>query len=368
MKRNTDRATCDDVEKRKRKRRKIAAVDVFCGAGGLSKGLVSEGIDVVAGIDADPACRYPYERNNPGKFIEKKVEELSSADVERLYPADAVKLLAGCAPCQPFSTYTQGRSKRDDAKWELLKSFGELVGEIRPEIVTMENVPKLAEQTICQTFIDDLIRMEYHVFINPAVDCMAFGVPQTRKRLVLLASLLGPISLEVPETDPDRMPTVRSAIGHLPPIGAGEVCATDLLHRSSQLSEINIKRMKSSRPGGTWRDWNKKLVTKCHKKSSGKSYPSVYGRMEWDEPAPTITTQFYGFGNGRFGHPEQDRALSLREGALLQTFPQDYEFVAADDETYIKTVGRMIGNAVPVLLARAIGRSIIRHVSSHGLV
>lgn len=310
----------------------------------------------------DQACRYPYERNNAGKFVLKDIKELSSTEIDRLYPKNAIKLLAGCAPCQPFSTYTQGVSRGPHSKWALLRSFSRLISEIRPHIVTMENVPKLATQDIYREFIDHLARHGYHIFVNPEVDCLAFGIPQTRKRLVLLASLLGPISLESPIGEFIQVPTVKSTIGHLPPIAAGEVCLTDPLHRSSSLSEINLERMRSSSPGGTWRDWNKKLVAKCHKKKSGKTYPSVYGRMEWEEPAPTITTQFYGFGNGRFGHPEQERALSLREGALLQTFPPDYEFVAPEDKIYIKTIGRMIGNAVPVLLGRAIGKSVSSHV------
>ena len=122
-----------------------------------------------------------------------------------------------------------------------------------------------------------------------------------------------------------------------------------------------MKRIKASLPDGSWKDWPDELVAKCHKKNSGKSYPSVYGRMSWDKPAPTITTQFYGFGNGRFGHPEQDRALSLREGALLQGFPVSYEFAPPNSTIPKRVIGRMIGNAVPVMLGRVIARSLVLH-------
>ena len=156
--------------------------------------------------------------------------------------------------------------------------------------------------------------------------------------------------------------TVRDAIGYLPPIAAGEVCEEDLLHRSSALSDINIRRIQQSVPGGSWRDWDDDLKLKCHKKISGSTFPSVYGRMEWDKPSPTITTQFYGYGNGRFGHPEQDRAISLREGAILQSFPNDYIFVDEKHPSHKRELGTHIGNAVPVELGRAIGISIQRHL------
>ncbi len=155
------------------------------------------------------------------------------------------------------------------------------------------------------------------------------------------------------------------AIAHLPPIQAGETNKKDPLHQSCSLSPKNIERIKHSKPGGTWRDWNSKLTVSCHKKESGKTYPSVYGRMEWDKPSPTITTQFYGYGNGRFGHPEQDRAISFREGAILQSFPEDYVFADFNHSINKREIGIHIGNAVPVELGRAIGLSIINHLKEY---
>ena len=179
-----------------------------------------------------------------------------------------------------------------------------------------------------------------------------YGVPQNRKRLVLLASKFGAIELPQPN---EQIKTVRDAIGTLPQIQAGETCCRDKLHSARSLSKINIERIKQSKPGGTWRDWDQCLRLKCHSKSSGKTYPSVYGRMLWDKPSPTITTQFYGYGNGRFGHPEQNRAISFREGALLQTFPSDYIF---NPTATARELGMQIGNAVPVKLAEIIGLAI----------
>jgi DNA (cytosine-5)-methyltransferase 1 len=176
--------------------------------------------------------------------------------------------------------------------------------------------------------------------------------------LVLLASRLGEIKLLSSKEFKKPRKTVRQAIGNMPGISDDEYLIADPLHQSAALSETNKKRIKASKPGGTWRDWSKKLVAKCHKKASGKSYPSVYGRMTWDDPSPTITTQFYGFGNGRFGHPEQNRAISLREGAILQSFPKRYKFLEANKPVCTRHIGTMIGNAVPVNIGELIGDSL----------
>ena len=156
--------------------------------------------------------------------------------------------------------------------------------------------------------------------------------------------------------------TVRDAIGSLSPIKAGSAHEDDALHTASKLSSLNLERIRASQPGGTWRGWPEYLIAECHRRRTGHTYPGVYGRMAWDVPTPTITTQFFGFGNGRFGHPEQDRAISLREGAILQGFPQKYAFAPDNTRIHFKALGRMIGNAVPVTLGRTIGHSIMRHI------
>ena len=342
------------------KGKRLVAVDLFCGVGGLTRGLLDAGIAVVAGIDSDPACRYPYEHNNASSFLCKDVAEVKSDDITALYPQDAVRVLAGCAPCQPFSTYTQGRELKTKPDWDLLNAFARIVKEVLPDIVTMENVPTLQKHAIFAEFVSTLKGLGYFVSANVAYG-PAYGVPQTRRRLVILASKFGPISITQPIYDSSSYPSVRGAISGLEKLSAGQVSATDRLHRAQGLSPRNLQRIRTSRPGGTWRDWEADLIAPCHTKASGETYPGVYGRMEWDGPAPTITTQCYGFGSGRFGHPDQDRAISLREAALLQTFREDYDFVEPDKAITFKKVGRLIGNAVPVKLAEAIGRSIIEH-------
>jgi DNA (cytosine-5)-methyltransferase 1 len=346
-------------------RAEIAAVDLFCGVGGLTRGLEKSGIDVRLGVDIDVSCEYPYERNNRATFMLGSVDEVGGSHLNRFLWGARHRLLAGCAPCQPFSTYSQKSRDSVDERWCLLRQFGRLVREMQPELVTMENVPRLAQQEIFDEFVNDLRRQDFMVF-HRVVNCADYGVPQLRHRLVLLASRLGDISLIEPVRKPENYRTVRDAIGSLPTIGAGEADERDPLHQASTLSPTNMKRIRVSTPGGTWRDWDEELVATCHRRTTGKTYPSVYGRMGWDEPAPTVTTQFYGFGNGRFGHPEQHRAISLREGAILQSFPKNYGFVAPGQPIYRKTIGRLIGNAVPVKLGQAIGRSIVRHVESCG--
>lgn len=336
---------------------RIEAVDLFCGVGGLTAGLLKAHIQVKAGYDIEEACRFPYETNNKGAtFICKDVQQVTKEEIEAHYSDGAIRLLAGCAPCQPFSTYNQGKDTRNDKKWPLLYAFARLIKEVNPELVTMENVPDVIKHQVYHDFVKNLEEQGYQVWAQ-AVLCADYGIPQMRRRHVLLASRIGKVEL-LPPTHKDKHVTVRDAIGELPPIKAGQTYASDPLHRSAALSELNMKRIKASVPGGSWRDWPEELIADCHKKSSGKTYGSVYGRMEWDKPAPTMTTFCYGFGNGRFGHPEQDRAISLREAAMFQSFPQDYQFFDSMVGTPNNTaIGRMIGNAVPVRLGEVVGLS-----------
>ena len=340
----------------------IVAVDLFCGAGGLTYGLEAAGLVVTEGVDVDPQCQHPYEANTSARFVLKNARDYTAGDLLRAWGDAEIRVLVGCAPCQPFSTYTQGPRGSYRTKWVLLNKFADLVVETKPEIVSMENVMPLERTDTFQRFVRRLERDGYHVSHSIA-DCRKYGAPQMRRRLVLLASRFGPIFLNEPShANEADWTTVRDAIGELTPIEAGGVASNDALHRASTLSPLNMKRMKASKPGGTWKDWPQVLIAPCHKKTSGKTYPGVYGRMEWDKPSPTITGQAFGFGNGRFGHPEQNRALSLREAALLQTFPLDYEFIPADEPPSMKGVGRMIGNAVPPRLGEVIGHSILNHL------
>lgn len=339
-------------------------VDLFCGAGGLAHGFRLEGFEIAAGADLDPACRLPFERNNGGRFLLADVAGLDGAAVGGLFAPDRIPVLVGSPPCQPFSTYTQGRR---DPRWRLLEHFARIAAEARPAVVALENVPRLARfrrGQVLARLLAALRRLGYSGSwsVESAAD---HGVPQRRERLVLLASRLGRIALDRGSAPPAHR-TVADAIGGLPPLAAGGADPRDPLHRSSRLSAVNLARIRASRPGGSWREWDEGLVAACHRDPRRTGYAAVYGRMAWDAPAPTITTQFYGFGCGRFGHPEQDRALSLREGALLQAFPPGYAFAAPGDPVRFQPVGRLIGNAVPVPLARAVARCVRRHLAGSG--
>jgi len=307
-------------------KKQVKVVDLFCGIGGLTHGLYQEGLNVVAGYDLDETCRYPYEANNKATFFHKDVSKLTGEELLEHYQDAQIKVLVGCAPCQPFSTYAFKSEDKD--KWCLLYQFSRLINEVQPDIISMENVPRLVKFKKEPIFQDFLMNLKNkYTFDYKIVNCSDYGIPQNRKRVVLLASKLGAISL-IPKTHtPKNYVTVKDAIGKLEPLESGQTSETDKMHRAAKLSELNLKRIRQSKQGGTWRDWDEDLILDCHKKSKGKTYVSVYGRMKWNEPSPTITTHCIGIGNGRFGHPEQDRAISLREAAILQSFPAKYKFV-----------------------------------------
>jgi DNA (cytosine-5)-methyltransferase 1 len=351
----------NNVSGKKKHTLQASVIDLFCGAGGLSYGFKLEGFKITAGIDIDETCRYPFEFNNEAPFARYDISKLKADDLDSMFLPNMPRVLIGCAPCQPFSTYNK---KKDHPQWFLLHAFADLIVATKPDIISMENVPRLQkfqEGKVFEEFLKKLKNAGY-IVDSKVVYAPDYGVPQTRSRLIVLASLHGRISLVSPTHEPDGYLKVEDVISYLPPLRAGEVSQDDPLHWASTLSKKNMERIKQAQPGGTWRDWEESLVDDCHKDPRGRHFSSVYGRMAWDDLAPTITTQFSGFGNGRFGHPEQNRALSLREGALLQNFPPEYAFVAPGETPYIKLIARMIGNAVPVNLARAIARSIAIHL------
>jgi DNA (cytosine-5)-methyltransferase 1 len=346
----------------------VSVVDLFCGVGGMTHGFIRKRFGVVAGVDIDSLCKYPYEANNRGAvFHQLDLLQAPIDQIAALFPPEDTKILIGCAPCQPYSKGARAKRRKDDM-WKLIPRFAEIVESIQPTIVSMENVPDLKnfqDGKIYKDFVHCLERNGYHVW-QDVVYCPDYGVPQTRERLVLIASKLGNIQMIAPTVKEKNYPTVRKAIGKLPPIAAGEQHKSDPLHRSRDLKPINLQRIQQSRPDGTWEDWDEGLRAACHRKASGASYTSVYGRMSWEKPAPTITTQAHSFGSGRFGHPEQDRALSLREMALLQTFPRKYVFVNPSARMNIDRTAELIGNAVPVLLGEAIAESIKAHLQAYG--
>lgn len=340
----------------------VSAIDLFCGAGGLSFGLRDAGIKISAGFDVDPRCQYPFMANICSPFIEQDVRSITPDQLASVWDHQQIRLLAGCAPCQPFSSYRRGADTSKDENWSLLESFGSLVIDTLPELVTMENVTRIQHHAVFGSFVALLLKHDYFVSYKSCYG-PRFGLPQSRRRLVLLASRFGPINVPTGNWEPGEYVTVRKAIGKLPSLRNGEADSGDRLHTCRLLEPINLRRMQASRPGGTWHDWPAELRAPCHVRSSGASFRSVYARMEWDKPAPTITTQAHNFGTGRFGHPEQERAISLREAAILQGFPEDYRFVRPEDPVEFTPLGRLIGNAVPPPMGTAIGSAIIQHLA-----
>lgn len=345
----------------------ISAVDLFCGAGGLTCGLEDAGISVEAGIDNRETCRLPYEENNEADFLCEDLRDIGTNRPElvgELFDENAdLRVLAGCPPCQPFSPLTNGETSADHDSYPLLDAFWDIVDHVQPDIVVMENVHNVYKADIYQKFEENMAQCGYD--LNPHRDrevyCPNYGIPQSRTRWVTLAAKDGfPTIPEQTIGDQDRDTTVKEAIEKLPSLEAGETDPGDNLHSARELEDKNLRRIRESRPGRTWRDWPKELRLDCHTKDSGQSYDSVYGRMLPNRPAPTITTQFYNLGSGRFGHydTEQDRALSLREGALLQTFPKGYKFFEETENVGIKEAGKLIGNAVPPKLGEFIGERI----------
>ena len=332
---------------------RVHAVDLFCGIGGLTHGLGMSGIDVKAGFDIDLSCRYAYETNNHGsEFIATDVRSIHFRDIAPYYKDADFTVMVGCAPCQPFSAHTRRTQNSQVDNYSLVRKFTSLVKEGTPDLVSMENVPGLVKQKAFDELLAtlNLLGYQYDYDILP---CANYGVPQNRKRLVLLASGLGEISLPCPRGEKT---TVADFIQSLPTLEDGQTSPDDPAHATLPLSPKNRQRILQSKPGGSWKDWEKDIINKCHRKAY---YPASYGRMRWNALAPTITTQFCYYSTGRFGHPRQHRTISVREAALLQTFPGKYKLIEKGKPLVIRQMARHIGNAVPVKLAEAIGKSIM---------
>ena len=347
----------------------IEVVDLFCGVGGLSYGLKRMGFKILDGYDFDASCEFAYEKNTKARFHHRDIKTVRADEIEDCYSQGAIRVLAGCAPCQPFSSNSNNKRKDPD-KYDLLYEFGRLIQEIHPDIVTMENVINIASfkmKPVFQDFLQCLADNGYYYHYYK-VFCPDYGIPQTRKRMVLVASSLGEIQLLPKSTPKNKYKTVRDTISSLPPLTAGESDNRDPLHRARTLTPINMRRILATPEGGSWHDWPDELRLECHKSSQGQTFGSVYGRMKWDEPSPTITTECTGLGNGRFGHPDQDRAISLREAAMLQTFPRTYKFFPNEESVSFAKASRYIGNAVPPALGMVIGGSIIQHLRGLNIV
>lgn len=336
----------------------MKAVDFFCGAGGLSRGLLDAGIDVRLGVDVDHRCAETYEANlPPAKFFCSDVKNVSRSDiVDRIGKYSSNDLLfAACAPCQAFSPQRRSKTRRADAT--ILVSFACIIESFEPRFVLIENVPGITKVngfSAYRRFVRRLRTNGYQI-AEQVLDAKYFGVPQTRRRFVLVAAR--GVTPKLPESDKSKngeLATVRDAIAHYPPISAGAVHPRVPNHQSASLSPLNLERILNTPPnGGDRRDWPSKLTLECHKRS-GVGHTDVYGRMYWDAPAPTLTGRCVSLSNGRYGHPEQNRAISLREAASLQTFRDDFVFYGT-----FQHMAQQIGNAVPVNLAQRLGNELL---------
>lgn len=339
----------------------VYGIDFFCGIGGATKGFQRSGIEVLKGIDNDAFCKETFEKNCvPAQFICKNISDLSPDDAllnVTLKEGDYLLYIA-CAPCQPFSSFAQLRSRRNlDQRTYLMKRFLEIVERRRPDFVFVENVPGFTKALdgslfaeFCGVFDDLGYNYEWR-----NVDAKDYGIPQKRLRLIFLASGISKVTFFEPKYGKGRSPyrTVRDAIGKYPAIKTGETHPTVPNHQCQKLSRLNLKRLKCTpKNGGYRKDWPSNLWLKCHKKGSG--HTDVYGRMKWDEPAPTLTCRCISLSNGRFAHPEQNRAISVREAAALQTFSDDFIFYES-----MTAAAEHIGNAVPSLLAFQFGKMVV---------
>lgn len=340
---------------------KLKAVDFFCGGGGMTAGMKQAGIEVIAGIDIDETCQATYEANNPKtKFLLKDVKEMKITELETdldVKRNDDNLVFIGCSPCQYWSIIFSSKKKSEKSK-NLLSNFQEFVDYYRPGYIVIENVPGIRKKgSPLADFLRFLKDTDYTSIDMKVVYSCHYGVPQYRKRFVLLASRVKDVRL--PSPDSEDLPTVRKFIGDekkFPKVSAGHKDETGFMHTVAGLQQISLDRLAlTPKDGGTrdaWKDTNLQINTY---KGKDKAFSTVYGRMLWDKPSQAITTKFYGVSHGRFSHPEQDRAISLREGATLQTFPLNYIFKT----TTITHTARLIGNAVPPELARRLGIALL---------
>jgi len=344
--------------------RQINAVDFFCSGGGMSYGMQQAGIKILAGIDFDKNCEETYKSNIKGAdFILADVFELKETELEQrllLKKNDDNLVLIGCSPCQFWSIMNTDKEKSKKSK-DLLIEFHRFVEYFTPGYVVVENVPGVFRRKL-ESGLDDFIKWlnanGYKVH-RDVHEVSEYGVPQHRKRFTLIANRVTGKDIQ-PSKKQGKKLFVRDVLGEkngFPKVEAGHKDDTPFMHTVAGLEEINIKRLALTKEdGGTRLSYvdNEELAPDCHKNNK-ENFKDTYGRMWWDRPSPTITTKFFSISNGRFAHPEENRAISLREGAVLQSFPKDYIFKA----TSVANTARMIGNAVPPKYAEAIGRAIV---------
>ena len=342
---------------------KMYAVDFFCGAGGFSEGFKQAGIPVLAALDNHKACEHTYRKNHPKtQFIRRDIIGYSPQELKSFTGIGRHNdnmIFIGCAPCQYWSNIRHIRNKSYQSR-NLLLYFCGFVEFFRPGFVVVENVTgvfKNKRDSGLNDLCTSLERHGYDISISDVFSVKDFGVPQTRRRFLLIASRCKNRDIVLCPTT-ETPSTVRDTIGHLKPIKAGMTDPEDPLHVAARLEWRNILRLKKTPEGGDRSSWmnDEELLINCYRDKPISYHRHNYGRMAWNKPAPTITTRFTSIGCGQFGHPKQNRAISLREGALLQTFPKKYEFprISMEEDS------RSIGNAVPPKFAKAVGKAIKR--------
>jgi DNA (cytosine-5)-methyltransferase 1 len=348
-------------------KREIKAVDFFCSGGGMTNGMRQAGIKVIAGIDFDSECKETYEINNKGsKFIHADIFKLKESDLQKqlaLTINDNDLLLIGCSPCQFWSLIRTDKKKSEQSK-DLLSEFHRFVKYFNPGYVVVENVPGIMSRKDESGLTDFVLHLEnvgYKVKYD-VVNLNEYGVPQTRKRFSLVATRVNE-NFVFPVPSKEEKPSVKDFIGTgngFPKVCVGYKDISPFQHTVAKMSEKNLERLMgtpSNCGSSLWWWTDKKLGREKYHKDGFKD---SYSRMSWDKPAPTITTKFFSISNGRFGHPEEHRAISIREGATLQTFPKNYIFCSKS----IQVTARMIGNAVPPEYAKKIGEAIINSKKS----
>jgi len=354
----------------------IRVYDFFSGCGGTSVGFRQAGIKHALAIDSCPDAIHTFQKNFRGaSVINEPIESIDARRIEVYYSKESeIKLFCGCAPCQPFTKQKTNARKTvsEDNRRGLLAHFSAIVHDCLPELVFVENVPGLQRVLVedggpFSQFIEQLEKDGYFVDYG-VISTRDYGAPQVRRRLVLVASNIGNISLPTPTHGPNRSKaymTVRDAIADLPPVAHGTEYPDKRRypnHRAARLSPLNLERIRRTGANGR-HDWPESLLPKCYaKKTNGECYnghSDCYTRLAWDKSAPGLTTRCISYSNGRFGHPEQNRAITVREAARLQGFPDKFVFLGS-----LNSMARQIGNAVPVQVAKAFGRHFIKHVRS----
>lgn len=344
----------------------MRAIDTFCGAGGLSLGLRSAGFDVVYAFDNDERSIQTYSSNPHHGETLVECRDIRSVLQDGLPDRfddanETIDLVAGGPPCQGFSVQRTVGGDNDERNI-LVHDFGDLIVKLKPRFLLMENVVGIGGKRgreVLRTFIERMEQNGYAI-TSKTLDAQDFGVPQRRRRVFVIGHRVNaPWSFHWPEPVHAPRTSVRDAISRFPsPPRDGSEHPEIPNHRADKLSGVNLERIRAIRPGQGREDLPDRLLAPCHRRSADEvGHRGVYGRMSWDEVAPTITARFDSFTRGKFGHPSEDRSISLREGAALQTFPDDYLFVGTKVE-----VARQIGNAVPPLLAYAVAEAIAREI------